>query len=79
VFCLRPVLIDLAGDEFWKAPPMISIGCLMPKDAGSDEVRWCVPMVSLGSDAKLCYMLPSKNMSFFISMEKTVAENGMTA
>jgi hypothetical protein len=40
VFCLMPTVIDLGGDEFWKASPTISFGCLMPIDCwiGCDSV-----------------------------------------
>jgi hypothetical protein len=32
MFCLMLSLIDLGGDEFWKASPTISFGRLMPVD-----------------------------------------------
>ena len=64
------VLIDLAGDEFRKAPPAISIGRLMPVDCwiGWDSVV-CTHIsgraASGGSDAKLRCLLQSWDMSVF--------------
>jgi hypothetical protein len=68
-----PGLINMAGDEFWKAPLGVFIERLMPVDCwiGWDSVV-CTPIFGQetvgGSDAKLHYLLSSWDMSV-----KTVA------
>jgi hypothetical protein len=75
MFCLMLTLIDLAGDEFWKAPPVISIGRLMHVDCwiGWNSVM-CTHISSRatsgGSDAKFRYLLQSWDMSVFNSHEE---------
>lgn len=55
------------SDEFWKAPPAnVTVKCL--EFAGSDGIRSCAPMLllgpfgSIGSGAKLYYVLPSDDI-----------------
>ena len=67
-----PTFIDLAIDEFWKAPPVISIGHLTPVDCwiGWDSVVCAYFYLfknSGGRDAKLCFLVDIVACRYFDS------------
>jgi hypothetical protein len=82
VVCLMSALIILAGDEFRKDPLTISFAHTLDEDFG---IGWDLILCSHissrapsgGNDAMLRCLLPSWDMLFFISMEKTVVENAI--